>query len=288
MISFWIFVLAVSGSALAQQKCGQTPVAPNLSKGEKVVGGTIATQYSWPWQIVWCSNGWFGCDLECGGTVIGPHWVMTAGHCVYGSTNNPGSFRVKTGVFDEQATNETGEVVHEVKKIYLHPKYVAFPDPLWDVALIEMVQDITMGDHVQPICIPSQDNKTIVEPNTAWATGWGTTTEDGDISRKLRQVNVPFVNYDTCEQEYPGDITPQVHVCAGVQGKDTCQGDSGGPLVVKNANGAWFQYGITSFGAGCAENKHPGIYSRVSAYCDFISTTTSGAVTCQDPDTYGA
>ena len=63
---------------------------------------------------------------------------MTAGHCVYGSTNRPGNFRVKTGVFDEQASNETGEIVHEVKKIYLHPKYVAYPDPLWDIALIEV------------------------------------------------------------------------------------------------------------------------------------------------------
>ena len=67
MIGFWIFILAI-GSTLAQQKCGQTPVAPDTST--KVVGGTIAKQYSWPWQIVWCENGWFGCDLECGGKDI--------------------------------------------------------------------------------------------------------------------------------------------------------------------------------------------------------------------------
>uniref|UniRef100_A0AC34PYZ5 Peptidase S1 domain-containing protein n=1 Tax=Panagrolaimus sp. JU765 TaxID=591449 RepID=A0AC34PYZ5_9BILA len=247
--------LAILAPILAQQKCGQTPISPNLNSTGKIVGGTIAEPYSWPWQVVWCSNGWFGCDLECGGSVIGTHWVMTAGHCVDGNVNNPGGFRVKTGVYDERKKNEVGEVVHEVKKIYLHPKYQAYPDPLWDIALIEMVQDITFGDHVQPICLPTHDNATIVEPNTAWGTGWGTTNEGGDISNKLRQVNVPFVNYKTCEDEYPGDITEQVMVCAGKAGKDTCQGDSGGPLVVKSAKGSWFQYGITSFGAGCAEYK---------------------------------
>lgn len=101
MSSSWIIFLALIAPILAQQKCGQTPIAPDLTQGTKVVGGVVAKQYSWPWQIVWCSNGWFGCSLECGGSVIGTHWVMTAGHCVYGNENQPGNFRVKTGVYDE-------------------------------------------------------------------------------------------------------------------------------------------------------------------------------------------
>jgi len=213
---------------------------------------------------------------------------MTAGHCVYGNTNRPGNFRVKTGVFDESQTNEDGEVVHQVKSIHLHPKYKPNPDPQWDISLIEMVEDITMGDHVQPICIPNTgtDTSFIAEPNTAWGTGWGTTKEGGNISKKLRQVNVPYVSYDTCTKEYGKDIQQDIMVCAGVQGKDTCQGDSGGPLQQQTPNGYWFQYGITSFGEGCAEKGYPGIYSRASAYCDFIANTTAGAVTCKDPSTY--
>uniref|UniRef100_A0A7E4ZT85 limulus clotting factor C n=1 Tax=Panagrellus redivivus TaxID=6233 RepID=A0A7E4ZT85_PANRE len=278
--------LALSTVALASAatKCGQTPIPPNVAG--KIVGGTVATPYSWPWQIEWCENGWFGCSLECGGTVVAEGWVVTAGHCVYGSQNSPSQFRVKTGVFSEDKDNEVGEAVHKVKKIHLHPQYNPNPDPVYDIALIELADKITFNNHTQPICLPSKDDTVIVPPNTAWATGWGTTTEDGDISKKLRQVNVPFVDYKTCEAEYPGTITEKVHVCAGVRGEDTCQGDSGGPLVVQSKSGAWFQYGITSFGEGCAENKHPGIYSRVTAYCDWIKTETSGAVSCQDPSTY--
>jgi len=275
--------------ALAQNaSCGVPMIQPSLNQ-TKIVGGTIAVPYSWPWQVVWCEEYNNKCSLECGGTVIGTHWVMTAGHCVYGSTNRPQNFRVKTGVFDELLTNETGEVVHQVKSITLHPKYKPNPDPQWDISLIEMVDDITMGQHVQPICIPmtGKDDTFIAEPNTAWGTGWGTTSEGGQISKPLRQVNVPFVNYQTCTSEYGKDIQQNIMVCAGVQGKDTCQGDSGGPLQQQNKYGVWFQYGLTSFGEGCAEKGYPGIYSRASAYCDFIANTTMNAVTCKDPNTYG-
>jgi secreted trypsin-like serine protease len=60
------------------------------------------------------------------------------------------------------------------------------------------------------------------------------------------------------------------------------QGDSGGPLIYyHNDTQQYFEYGIVSWGQGCAEAGHPGIYSRVTAYCDWIETTTGGAAKCQ-------
>ena len=62
-------------------------------------------------------------------------------------------------------------------------------------------------------------------------------------------------------------------LCAGyAKGvkKDSCGGDSGGPLVWKSPDGA-ILVGIVSFGKGCAlENKY-GVYTRVSAYRDWIN-----------------
>uniref|UniRef100_A0A7E4VQE8 Peptidase S1 domain-containing protein n=1 Tax=Panagrellus redivivus TaxID=6233 RepID=A0A7E4VQE8_PANRE len=277
------FVLVSSADSA---KCGQTPIPPKVDA--RVVGGQEAVPYSWPWQIVLCSHGWFGCDLECGGSVVGPNWVMTAGHCVYGSTDDVSSsyFRVKTGVFKQTKDNEAGEVVHKVKHVHLHPLYQEEPEVIYDIALIELADEVTYNNHTQPICLPLHDNTTIVNPNSAWATGWGAENELGFPTGTLRQVDVPFVNYTDCQADYPGEITPAVHVCAGTKGEDTCQGDSGGPLVVKNNGGAYFQYGITSFGTGCAEYKHPGVYSRVTAYCDWINSTTNGDVTCKDASTY--
>jgi Hint module/Trypsin len=54
--------------------------------------------------------------------------------------------------------------------------------------------------------------------------------------------------------------------CPRGGGKDACQGDSGGPLFDSNKQ----QIGIVSFGLGCALPNKPGIYTRVSAYKDWI------------------
>ena len=138
---------------------------------------------------------------------------------------------------------------------------------------------------MQPICLPSKDSKVTIEPNSAWVTGWGAVNQTLPFSRKLREVKVPFINSEACIKDYDeGWINQTIMICAGRGQKDSCQGDSGGPLVVKSKHGAWFQYGITSFGIGCAEKEHPGVYARVSTFCSFIKRTTKGAVSCRNPD----
>ena len=49
------------------------------------------------------------------------------------------------------------------------------------------------------------------------------------------------------------------------------QGDSGGPLIYQDRVSGRFQlYGITSWGDGCGEKGKPGVYTRVSAFSDWI------------------
>jgi hypothetical protein len=57
-------------------KCG-VPYQKTSYLG-RIVGGTEAAEHSWPWQVsLQISTG----AHYCGGTIISPEWVITAGHC---------------------------------------------------------------------------------------------------------------------------------------------------------------------------------------------------------------
>ena len=46
------------------------------------------------------------------------------------------------------------------------------------------------------------------------------------------------------------------------------------------SDGQWILVGITSYGAGCAHADHPGVYTRVSYYKEWISCLLSDNTSC--------
>ena len=59
--------------------CGRRPFA---NVNEKIVGGQKAKVGDWGWQVALKRDG----EFRCGGSLINSQWILTAAHCVRGST----------------------------------------------------------------------------------------------------------------------------------------------------------------------------------------------------------
>jgi hypothetical protein len=48
---------------------------------QRLIGGQTAIPHSWPWQVFVKIEGKAG-GYDCGGSIIGDRWIITAAHCV--------------------------------------------------------------------------------------------------------------------------------------------------------------------------------------------------------------
>ena len=132
--------------------CGCAPV----SSADRIVGGKeVNPKGKLPYQVLFrpCTPNGF-CST-CGGTIVNKRFVVTAAHCWEPEETDlwviVGEHNVCDGV------NEGGKRV-KVKKITSHPDYDK-GSMNNDIAVLELVEDLTFTDKVKPACLPSSADK---------------------------------------------------------------------------------------------------------------------------------
>lgn len=266
----------ISGSLLAAltAACGSVDSTDVGTSTEDIVGGVPVQIEEFPWQIS-LQYGQNAPSHICGGSVLDAEWVLTAQHCVAGTS--PAELRVGAGTTAWRGAAANGQV-SQVRQIVRFPGYrdAAAGN---DVALLELETPLDLsGARVSPISLVTDESATV--PGTlATVSGWGTVYAGGPSARNLRAADVPLVSAEVAQEAYSEEwpLGPDQIGAGDLEegGVDSCQGDSGGPLVVPDGDGSLLA-GVVSWGYGCGDPQYPGMYARVSWFADWIQARIAG------------
>ncbi|XP_049808909.1 trypsin-1-like [Schistocerca nitens] len=221
----------------------------------RIVGGEPVDISQFPWQVSMQEFGYH----SCGGSIISSTWVLTAGHCIVGYTADMLSVRTGSSIRD------SGGTVYDVSTVIEHELHDSSTRE-YDFALLEISGSFSFDSNVQVVSLGSSE---LAGGTAVTITGWGD-CRSCSSPMQLQAVTTHLVERSVCNEAYGGGITDSM-ICAGEEegGLDSCQGDSGGPLVEGST-----QYGVVSWGRGCAEAGYPGVYSNVPAARTWITEKT--------------
>ncbi|XP_044265431.1 chymotrypsin-like [Tribolium madens] len=268
----FILVLAISALAAAAPKptklhyrnLYKPPVGPIKHRpSPKIIGGQEAIPHSIPYQtfleVYAESEGWY-----CGGSLISPNYVLTAGHCGVDATEA----HVTLGAHKPLQAEDT-QVKIVSKEVKVHEKYDG-ELIINDIAVIKLPEAVTFTDAIKAVALPSKaDADNTFEGETARISGWGLTDGFGDkVSDVLNYVDVKVISNTKCEEAF-GELQDSIVCTSGDEDTGSCSGDSGGPLAINDT-----QIGVVSFGIRYCLPGYPSAFSRVTSFLDWIATNS--------------
>ena len=207
-----------------------------LSRG-RVWGGEEVERSSIPWQVAifdHIHNEW---QPVCGGTLISPYHVLTAGHCV-DFPNDCWRYSVGIGMHHGNVSDGTRIRIHHISN---HPAYNPnrcpnnangdiIPD--FDISVLHLTDPFTFNNEVQPACLPDNSMDWRLAGKNITVSGWGEGFTD-----RLHKVTYPVVSNIECAK-YNNNDTKCSYInknmlCSGNPKNRTAStgsGDSGGSI----------------------------------------------------------
>lgn len=231
-----------------------------------VVGGKQVKEGKWDDTV---GIVFYRAYVGCTGTLIGPRVVLTAGHCVVGSSVTD----ILVGSKDW--SDGTGEVV-EVEEVVEFPNSQATRD----IALLFLAEPVK-GVEPRPVGMECITDRYLERGAPVQIVGYGATTESGGgYNTRLNEARSEVLD-PGCEEPFINGVfagcspaaQPDGEVAAGGDGVDACFGDSGGPLYLLTDEGD-FVIGATSRAFLGVDPRFPcrdgGIWVRPDAVIDWI------------------
>jgi secreted trypsin-like serine protease len=302
-------IVSVSLALLGALSCGSLAFAGDEPDTMMIVGGKEAPEGKFPYQVRLYSS------MEdekghCGGSIIDPQWILTAGHCVVADNEAETPLQPVEAVFvGYGSTDRTKTERIESEVIVVRPGYLSDGLPSGqDIALIKLKEPILDAMPVE-LADSDTENTLVTRGVKVTVTGWGAiwdpadkevvellakVSPQGDVTeklnypRKLHEAEIHVMDREECRAIYQAQQLQiaDSELCAMKPRSVTnsCYGDSGGPLVVRAKDpNRYVQIGVVSWGDRCGRAGNPNVFARVASFSDWIEETKAAHGTLAGP-----
>jgi secreted trypsin-like serine protease len=248
-----------------------------LGVDNQIIGGENAVAGAWPWQLsqqrlssstgIWAHS--------CGASLLSSTSALSAAHCV--DTASASILRVLAGLWARSDTTTAQQ--SDVSYYTMHQSYdndaATYAN---DIAILHLTTAISTNANVRFLTLPPNNNDNFAGI-TCIMTGWGRTSSSNTLPDILQQANIGVISTSQCASlmsDVSGVAIWDNHICLYDTANQvgSCNGDSGGPLNCPNGMGGYYVAGVTSWGissaAGNCLQTYPSVYTRTSAYIDWI------------------